>query len=160
MDQRVAKAVRPVRTVAKVTELLPARVDTGGTRKVRLGGHDTRIKRTGGSHDLKGGARRVETLGGSVEERRAGVAEGLLEARVWIEGWRRGHHENATVAWIKHDDAAANPKLGQLVHGNLLRRRVEAQDDLVTADGVALQAIERVDDASQVARATCQLWIE
>ena len=160
MDQRVAKAVRPVRTVAKVTELLPARVDTGGTRKVRLGGHDTRIKRTGGSHDLKGGARRVETLGGAVEERRAGVAEGLLEARVWIERRRRRHHENATVAWIEHDDAAPHPKLGQLVHRNLLRRRVETQDNLVTTDGVALQAIERVDDASQVACATRQLWIE
>ena len=160
MDQCIAKIVWPVGTIAIVAELLPARVDTGGAWKLRLGSHDTRIKSTGGGHDLKGRSRWIETLGGAVEERRAGIVEGLLEARVWIERRRRCHHENATVAWIEYDDAAANPKLGQLVHGNLLRRSVEAQDNVVTTDGVALQAIERVDHSSQVARATRQLWIE
>ena len=124
-----------------------AGIDEGRGRRVLA-----RIERGRRRHDLEGRARRVEPLGGAVEQRRGRRAVGpdlldpaevLLDV-VRVVARRRDHHPHAARARVERDDGTA--VAAERVERGALAVDVERRHDGVADDRLPVQLVERLVD--------------
>ena len=107
--------------------------------------------------DLERRARRVEAVGGAVQQRRGRAAGGadvvdppeVALDQVRVVGRPRGHHQQLPVARVERDHRAALAR--ELLHRHALRARLDRQPDVVALDRRAADLVERrLEDGAEV----------
>ena len=143
--------------VAEVLHLLAVLDAVALVDEARVDRVLARVERGRARHDLEGRARRVEAVGGAVQQRRGRAAGGadVVDPRevaldqVRVVGRPRGHHQHLPGARVERDHRAALAR--ELLHRHALRARLDRQPDVVALDRRAADLVERrLEDGAEV----------
>ena len=143
-----AEALGPA-LVAEVLHLLAVLDAVALVEEARVDRVLARVERCGARDHLEGRSRRVQAVGGPVQQRRGRPAGGadvvdppeVAFDQVRVVGRPRGHHEQLPVARVERDHRAA--LACELLHRHALRARLDRQPDVVALDRRAADLVER-----------------